>query len=385
MVTIFKIIFAVFLFFTPLSVLALGVTPSTVVVENIMPGTSLVRTVNITAPPSALERTLTVEVKGNQAPWLELSSNNLSLPSGVSSVPYVFTLVPTSRMAGWQEALLAFGELPSESRGNLTSRVEIKVRILVSKEEHHAFSLENVGFKNVERGEPLPLSLTVRNIGNVAVRMDKIAIGLRPGKSRTVLQSVIPVEDIPLISPFTTQTFTVVTDSSFPAGAYRAEVKIFEAGREAAQFKDLPVHVYQPAPLRHGSKFLSAQARPTKVRAGQTVVVTGLLKNEGLEAIKPVLYATIKRRGLVEDVARSMERQVAPGQEQEYKLTVKPRRVGQYALDVYFIYDESETDHKIFTLIVAARSPWYIYIIYILLILLSIAALALIMNEYINV
>ena len=260
----------------------------------------------------------------------------------------------------------------SDQAKAVNAAVQVAVRFSVAAQEQRAYTVENITLENTEVAQAMPMRFTVRNTGNTAVRMDKIVLTLRATRGiAQTLESVIPVSEIPIVEPFTTQVVTVYTSRSFPAGLYRGEVGIFEHNEEQGSVANIPVRVYPATSLAFGSKFLDASINKTKVKAGEKVTIEGTLKNVSKTPLQPVLYAVIHRRGLVLDVVRSVPLTVAPGQEAKVSALWRAHRAGDHVIETYFTYGAYETEHKELLVHVASRTPLLVYFIYLGIILLS--------------
>lgn len=349
---------------------AVGITPSTIVVHHVLPTQRIVRTVSLSVPSSVRAQTFAVSAQGSGATLIELSSGRVVVAPETTKVDYAFTIAPLGAAQGAYEASVIFADIGKHA--TVQAQVQARVEFSVGAEERRAFSIENVSLENTEVAQAVPVHFTVRNSGNTNVRLDKMVLTLRQRTGlKNSIESVIPVSEIPVIPPFTTQALTVYSTSSFSQGSYDGMIEFFEDNKKQAVFRNLSVRVYPATPLAHGSKFLEVHANKTKVKRGETVQVMGTLKNFSQASLKPVLYAVVLRNGVVADVLRSATFSVEQGKEAQVTVPWRPRRTGTYTLDTYFTYGPYETEHKELVVEVGDATPLLITLIYVALALLA--------------
>ncbi|MDD4351597.1 MAG: hypothetical protein PHU71_01260 [Candidatus Gracilibacteria bacterium] len=348
----FSLALGIFLSFLSLSqAQAVGISPPTLSLKDVLRGTSQSQTVRIFKDEDAIDQDVTYKVSGSgeYAHYL-IAPETLLIPAGQSSEEYTFEIHPETAASGKYEAELNFmeindtGELRKETTGAATSKVLSGVNLLisftVSGEEKIDFDLSELHINDTEINALATITFLVRNKGNVDWKPDKIKFIFADAGDKSVkkVESSISGNDIALSTPGKSTQITLGTKAALEQGQYTATANFYYNGEVVATLKSNTFTVFEQGTLAQETKLLSISTNKTSFSPGENVKLEAQVKNTGEVAATATLIAEIyDQENSVVDLIRSEELTIEQGSEKKFSEFIPLPPTSSYLSQAYTI------------------------------------------------
>src|SRR3989338_5855802 len=231
---------------------AFGVSPATIEVNDILPGSSIQRVVSVSHTTPQISTAYDVAVNGTGAPFIQLSSSEVVIPQGEREVVFPFSIViPESVTGGAFKADISFiGRMSPQdntSTGGLILRqgVVISVNFSVTKQQNTTFTIRDIGFEANTSKEPVIFYYRLVNDGNTAAGPDSATVVLTP-VGQMGEQKEITIRDLPLVGPKQTEVVRSEILPSLSTGRYAVHVSFFSGDVMEHEEKDRQFLVISP-------------------------------------------------------------------------------------------------------------------------------------------
>ena len=276
-----------FLFLAPNFAFAtLGISPPSVVVNDITREYGQVVTVNILRNEGPTAETFAVEFQGQDARFLE-GPDMITFPQGVTIVPYQFSILPKEAAIGSYNAKVLF--LPQTGEGGvdkgagtiLRRGVQLMLDFSVSDKQVIDFDITNVNFPQTEELLSIILGFQVVNNGNTEWRPDEITVSFfDAGSGNLITTETFDGKKIGPWRPGETRSELVDFESKLPAGQYKGEIK-FLVGGEVVFATTEDLQVFSPGTLKQSGELSSFSASKDSYAPNEQVVMLGTFRNTG--------------------------------------------------------------------------------------------------------
>lgn len=158
---------------------SLGVSPAGVNKESIIPGTSFTQTFTISRSEPNKDMYVRLSVDGEKVEeWLDITNGNrILLPEGKKQVPFdVHISVPEQTELGYYEGYVRVQLEANAGEGEIivVPGVRLDFKLNVSDEVREGYEIRMVDIKDFNENEQLPLTIRIKNTGNISQGPDQI-------------------------------------------------------------------------------------------------------------------------------------------------------------------------------------------------------------------
>lgn len=350
--------------FVPQHAHAVGVSPGIVEMDGLANGLRVPKNMYVSRPRNGPDVTFSVEISGEGARYIELSSPSFVMKSGQTQVGYTFYIVPKNAPNGLHEAQITFlsqslgtGAGKTGSMAAVQIGAAAKIRFTVTDREVKGFEILNVSIVDTEEGQPLYVAFQIRNTGNVDFRPDKIYVEL---KDRTdegnVIRTEVSGEDVEVVPPLETREITIPFKADIPIGKYKVKVLLFSDNEQKYAVQDLNLQVFPENTLQQSADITINTINGDLFEPNDIVKFSGEISNTGAVTIEPIYIVELQKDGKLVEILRSDTKAVYKGRHAAYALTYRPEKKGAYIAEAYFEYGIRQSEKKQFPFTVASKA-----------------------------
>ncbi len=226
---------ALLLFFSllPQAAHAFGVSPATIQVDNLLPGSKTKQVLSVSHTDILQSSIFDVAVNGTGGVYIELLSKEATIPAGQQRIDFPFTIViPEAVTSGSYNADISFivrtptQEKDSGSGLTLRQGVVVSVGFSVTQEQQSTFTIRDTGFEVTNTKEPVNFYYRLVNDGNISSGPDRAVIVLTP-VGQTGEKKEVSVQNLPLVEPKQTEMVRTHLFDSLSAGRYAVHISFF--------------------------------------------------------------------------------------------------------------------------------------------------------------
>lgn len=354
---------------------ALGIGPSSVVLENLPQNIKVERTIFVLRGNPSKTEYASVELSGQAAPYITLlREKEFSLPKGEETSPIPIRIDTTNLGAGMYEATLSVkvaGEslqiVQEESTDGATSRMSINegvianIRFTVTTEVIEDYTINQVLVPATEEGQILGIVYEIINKGTVAIHPGRVDISIIDIQTKEKVHTEsVDGSRLELVEPFTTKRSTIITEAALKTGSYKAFVDFYNAKGEKIFTEETSLQVFPEGTLAQQGEFTSFKTDKEQYKQGEQIKFDGIFKNTGKVGMPISMEASIYRdEERVETLAT--ERIFVPKDvETEFNVLFTPQKVGSYSAKGIMNYGPFKTSEKVVYFNVEGLSLWII-------------------------
>ena len=221
-----------FLGFTlPQTSFALGISPASIEVFDLLPDNVITRTLTISRGEDSKQENLIVNVQGSGTEAIFFpKGNELTFEEGEKIIVRNFEIRPADFSQGSYEAEMhvVYSDNNDEAGIPVNFGVESAVKFTVTDEEKVNFKVENVQIGKQYTSDPLSLSYVFDNQGNTEAGVSKIEIRALDASGKVITNKTIK-DDIAMTAPFSREKQEIETKFSLEEGNYRLEVSFLDS------------------------------------------------------------------------------------------------------------------------------------------------------------
>ncbi len=309
---------------------AFGVSPPWIVNDNLKPDSNFVYVIDLSTNEPTQDMVVTAKIAGDSEiqKWVTVKgADNLVMPIGVQSVPmYVEVNVPKGAKLGNYSGNITVTAAPKNlSKGNITIALggNIVVKLKVIKHDVLDFWVRSIGVDPIVEGQPITLSVDIRNLGNIPILNLDTRVQVLDYKTEKKIASAIGGTLNRPIYPLTLETAKIqVPVANLAQGEYWVKVDAIKGGKSVYQNK---LYLKVQPPLNNGLVQTAVQvvtageaiksATPADVTTSVSVVPLGTLADV-------TTSVEVIQLGTLADVTTSVEvvKSAAPAEGQNAQL-----------------------------------------------------------------
>jgi len=342
---------------------AIGVSPGTVAIDNMVRGGYAERTLMLSTAGNQ-EITFTLQADGEIKDWISFVSNETQLVlRRKSALPIKVRINVSSNAQGGQHdgriiitTLYTGNETVNVSGARFMPGLIVRVTLNVTDVIIRGYAIRSLSVKNTEQDYPVEFTLSVENTGNVIVTPN-LRITLLDSEMRT-LNRTLDYHDTPVLPTIIQQFFIQMPTKGLRLDDYYANVTSDLGYENMLSFKILPQGTY----LIFKGILDGMSANTTQTAAGENVNIMASFRNDGDARIeeaklKAEVYLTSeewdtkKLAGVIEGKPRSVEK----GENSTLSAVFTPKQPGTYLLEGVVVYSGKRTDVK--TLLINVKEP----------------------------
>lgn len=332
---------------------AIGVSPATIILNNVPNNVRIDRMVTVTRPTSVGVEYFKVSLSGEGARYIELSTTTIMIPNGARSASYNFSIYPQAAPSRTFEAFLQFITYqPSSDSGQFLVRTyegtTAQILFTITDQQILDYQIANVGGGgNIEVTMPPSLNYTVKNNGNVDAKPDQI--NLEISSIKDVAQKVTDTilgKILDFTPPLQNKNFSVEFNKTLPLGSYTATATFYRGDKPVTTQGNIKFEVFKEGTLAQKAEFVDFKSSATEVSENTLVKVDGILKNVGSIGVRGTMYVQVYRDGKPLDLIKSDEKFLGIGRSGTFSIEFRPADSGKYSFEGYFSYGVGETERK---------------------------------------
>ncbi len=224
---------------------AFGISPPSIVNENIKPGASFVYVIDLSTNDPSEEMIVESQVTGDPeiAQWLSVrNSGSLTMPRGEKHAPmYVDVKVPQNAKLGKYKGSIQVRVVPKKTNNKGSVAIllggNISVDLNVINYDVTDYWVRGVNVEPILEGHPIELSIKLKNLGNTNISEVPVNVEVTDYRTGDVVARTSASQLSEHIYPHTVKEVTMQTSKvDLPEGNYWANVTVFKNGRE--EFKN---------------------------------------------------------------------------------------------------------------------------------------------------
>jgi hypothetical protein len=332
------------------TVQAIGVSPPTVTVENVHRDIGVTKSIRVSRAVNEIgDIVLGASFEGVYAHHY-VGEDSITIPADEMGVYYEFMIQPTDAAAGDYEGRVVFYMLPDEDAGEGNAKMfvirgtAVDIVYAVTGEELLAYEARNVSASDTEVVEPLFVTYTVSNLGNVEWRPTQIELSFVDSDDASNIKVVdIDPEDIEVVGAGETNSYTIELDHGLTEAKYGITANFYYQGELFDTLDGRTVSIYPEGTLSQFCEFTSLTTNKETYELGEKIKLEALVNNTGDLSVSPVLYTEIYLGDELLDMLRGEEVDVSPKTEETLSEIVDLEQPGLYSFTSYVQYGSKKT------------------------------------------
>ncbi|MBU1131831.1 hypothetical protein KKC32_01075 [Patescibacteria group bacterium] len=332
-----------------------GVSPSDVNNYNLLPESSFEKVLylNRSDAEQSLFISMTVD-DGLVRDWITSDrADHFVMPAGAISFPVTIKVnVPVDAEMGNYRGTIKFvantGDPANPGSAQAVLGAIAKYNLKVTNTNITDYRVESMNLLRIEKGEPLSLSLRIRNLGNTAVAPTRVHIDIMSiADAENILESHDITqfdESVPAFMKTEIMMHTAENINLEPK-SYRAEVTVYQDEKKLRKEKMI-LEIFEVGSLRQGI-LTGMELKNNLMEIDKPVSLTAEFKNTGHESLDSKLLLDIydKNNRLVGKF-QSEPVKTQPTQTAVYDVSLMPRKSGEYIIKGVVEYDGKVSEGK---------------------------------------
>lgn len=359
-------------------VFAFGISPGVMSEDNLLPGSSMQKTVQISRSDASLSQMLTMKVTGDAAKYIHLPQGAKQVfPAKQTTIDFPITIEPENLGEGTYSAFLTVeltnvtkeattdsssGDSPSAGISMLTG-ARMDIRFTVTNTSLERYTVSSFLMQDTEVKQKMVLAYTVNNSGNVDTRPAKIDFTFTDVKDPTnTFAATVDAKDIPITAAFKEQQIrTVLPYMEIKTGNYKATAIFYDKNGEVIYTGEVTlVQVFPEGTLAQEGELTDYKSDKTHYEDGEVVQLTATFKNTGTIGTEATFVTEIYQGDKRIDVIKQDPIYVPMGRETEFDQDYNPVLGGDYTAKAYAQYGVTKTKILETSFSVGALSPFII-------------------------
>lgn len=222
-----------------MAALDIGVSPSGIAEQSLLPGSQLEKTFIISRSDTTSTTYLAFETSGNASQWLTWSLEKEFFPQGERSNLLVITIdVPENIVLDDYEATFQIRAKMNNEKNIIATELAIPIRMNlgVTNNEVKKYTIVGITVEEHPSGTALPLIFTVINKGNIAAGPSRAQVIIKDQFQKiTIEEHDIEVEN--KIVPFSRETISRPIITTLGEGQYWAYITFYDEQKVLANEK----------------------------------------------------------------------------------------------------------------------------------------------------
>lgn len=335
------------------SAFAIGVSPSTVRVENVLSGSSVPTEIVITRADGSGSAMVTLTVGGASGEYVTLpEGETMTFPEGEQRLT-VPLLVEAGNLAGGEYEATFTVTMTSgvdEAGGTGTSLMgasQAKVLFSVTNDAVEAYEITSADMSASEVGEPIGFTYVMDNTGNVDTRPARVELEMvDETDDDNVLTQEFSGEEIAIVPAFTREEVSMfIEDHDLTPALYATSVTFYDADDEVIYEMDtLRVQIFPQGTLSQEAKMNSFNIEKGSYIPGETVRMSADFENTGSIGVEASFVVEVFLNGSRVDELKQDAVFVPAGRQTEFEYDFVPTEEGEYSAAAYVKYGIYKTE-----------------------------------------
>ena len=338
-------------------VLATGVSPGIITIENILSGTEYKSKVVFSRADLAKAAQIKIDIQGKDGqvivPGLTAEENTFDLKAGQNSFEFPFTINAKELPAGDYEARIKGVVLYSDPTVISGSSMSIQsgaisiIKFSVTSDQIEDYSVSDAFISDTEESTPVFINYRLSNKGNVMVRAGKLNVKIFDQNDEAkVYQSEISQDQLPLTAIGSSAESSVQSDLTVPIGDYAAEMIFYKSDGTEIFRGNATFRSHATGTLAQKAQIVKFDADKESLAQNEVIEFTGELVNTGTSPVKAVYIVEVYLHDKRVDYLKGDGLFVPKGIKTKQSLIYKPQKSGEYTAKGYFTYGITSTEQK---------------------------------------
>ncbi|MEI6510816.1 MAG: hypothetical protein WCO25_02120 [Candidatus Uhrbacteria bacterium] len=337
--------------------LALGLSPSSVIIPDVMRGIPQNVTVHLLrSSDQEGELKLNILAVGDAAEYLRFEPAAI-IPSGMDGIDYTFQVDPGIAQSGSHKGVLSFmnsrvgagGAATGDQMGmGVLTGVALEINFAVSGKELVSFEIRTSHVDDTESNLHPFVTYVFANTGNVNWKpyRAELAFSNKNDPSDQILYS-LESDKFDSVGPGKEGNVRIELDRSLPEGTYSLTTKFFNEQKEQiGELTSFDFNVFAPGTMAQSGELVSVSTKKDSFELGEKVPVDAVFSNTGDIVISGLLMGELYKDGAYVDLIRGEEVSVGPGESSNLSLLLDPKDPGRYSLTTYVKFGNKKTLSK---------------------------------------
>lgn len=320
----------------------LGVSPGTLIIEDIRPGTKLIKDITFSRGDASRFQRLAIKITGPAAEFLS-GAAALDMPVGQNNVSYSLTINTGSLAAGTYEATLTgtesmtpetdgdIGEGYAAAQAFITTGARAIIRFTVTNNSIQEFSIKEIVMQASEEMQPLGFSYFIINSGNVDARPSKIEIAITDQTDpENIYKETILGETLAPVAAFSEKNVNLLTQAKLNIGRYWVDFTFYDGDKIIFTRTGYALQIFPPGTLAQKGKLREFTADKNKYRSNELIIFSAVFKNEGTIGISASFVIDLLRGDRRVDILKTEVVFIPPGKTADFSINHRLSDGGSY-------------------------------------------------------
>jgi len=362
-----SLLLAIGLGFIPLFNIAqagLGVSPGTLILDDVRPGTEIFRDIFFSRGDASREQILSIKIEGPAADSLS-GPDELVLPVGQNNVPYPLLISTGTLGTGTYEASVTGTEtLIKRNSGEMgdtngtvaeaaiTIGAKASILFTVTNDILQEFIIKQAIMRASEEEQVLGFSYYLINTGNVDARPSKIDLVITDQSDPTnVYRETIDGNTLAPTKAFSEKEVVLATKAKLKAGRYWVDIVFYAEDEVIFTRSQLALQIFPPGTLDQRGELKEFTLDKLEYEQNELIVFTGVFRNEGeIGLLAEFVVDLVRRDGKGDvrvDLLKSEPIFIPANKTANFSLTKRLEQGGTYTANGFVnfgIYNSNEIE-----------------------------------------
>lgn len=352
-------VFSSFFLFVPFRVLAVGISPALIIVDNVSPNSEVRQQIFISRGDASKNQKFQVVINGQAASYVYLpQGDTFEIPAGRQEFAYPFILRPGSLAEGTYEATFAVRPMVEDTSGvvkegagaKILTGAQATIRFSITNKAIESYVIQSIAMTDTEEEQALSFTYLMENTGNVDTRPKKIEfIAVDETDPSNVYKEILTGDQFPFVQAFSKKEVPVLTKAQLKRGLYSVQVLIYNK-EDKILFTSPPIRfqVFPKGTLAQEGTITSLQSDKKEYQQGELVKLVGVFQNTGSLGVTATMAVDMFLKGQRIDALKSEPLFIVSKKTGELDVTFRPPQEGNYEVTGYMVYGPHKT-HELHT------------------------------------
>ncbi len=331
----------------------LGFSPGVLLVEGVMPNTSITQQIVFSRENATKPSTLKISLEGLSAQYIA-GPSEITFEAGQNEVPYIFTINPGSLPEGEYSSRVSAVTTTSDSdmsAGGAGASIILAgyplIKFTVSNKSVQNYSINDVRLSSAEEHQPVGFSYYLQNDGNVASRPDHISIKFTNQANPTELyEEVVLGEQIEFVGPMTSKNVSLFFKTELLTGTYLVDFDFFDQNGVLHQERGLSLEIFPAGTFAQEGILEKLSLDKDLYAENELIQFSGTFNNTGDIGLSASLVLEFFLDDKRVDLVKSDAVFVPPRRTADFNLEKRFLEGGDYRVKGYVNYGINNTQSK---------------------------------------
>ncbi|MBI2133963.1 hypothetical protein HYU11_04745 [Candidatus Woesearchaeota archaeon] len=322
---------------------SIGVSPGRVDFKGMLKGGYAESTVTISTN-SPQQIITSIKTEGEVKDWIQFEPNQTRFALS-SSEPYRLKIIARPpkdiKNSSYSGSIYfmteGFGNLTTRAGGIIRTGVKLLVEVETTGQERISCSASSIKVSDAEHKEPITVTSTIRNTGNVKIRPEFDLTIMDMSGKKLMQKSIISDE----VSPTAERTVSASTTNQLEPSQYMAEILI----KPCSTLKTETFDIVEKGTISDKGD-LTSITNKAWAYVNENIAIKASFINLGGRPVSAQFKGQINREGKLVENIQSDEITAMPGQPVDLAMQFIPQEPGRYTITGRAIYNKKVTTER---------------------------------------